>query len=114
MSYDPGDHNATLRQVFAGWALCLAIIGLAGAATEWYPAARSGDPSSASEATACAPNPAPASADGPRPSGGSLFTQANSPAVPATSPRHDWRHGLIGHYRSYERDWREVRCRVPC
>lgn len=33
MNYDPDDRKVTLRQVVAGWTLCLAMIGLAFAAT---------------------------------------------------------------------------------
>jgi hypothetical protein len=32
MNYDPDDRKVTLRQVLAGWTLCLAVIGLAFAA----------------------------------------------------------------------------------
>lgn len=33
MNYDPDDRKVALRQVLAGWTLCLAMVGLAFAAT---------------------------------------------------------------------------------
>jgi hypothetical protein len=58
MSYNPDEHTVTFRQVLAGWGLCLAIIGLAVAATGRQPpapAARADDPSYIAAASAHRP-----------------------------------------------------------
>ena len=46
MGYNPDDHRITFRQVLAGWIVCLALVGLAVAATRHHhgiPRANAGD-----------------------------------------------------------------------
>jgi len=54
MNYDPDDRKVTLRQVLAGWTLCLAMVGLAFAATGRHHAIPSVNASGPPYATAAA------------------------------------------------------------
>jgi hypothetical protein len=54
MNYDPDDRKVTLRQVLAGWTLCLAMVGLAFAATGRHHAIPSVNASGLPYATAAA------------------------------------------------------------